>query len=400
VSDRRRAPLRPLRAARELRERLLPWILDQLNARTPKRHQVLLSVYPDTDASLPPLLDACRDLDARVVVLLTDPRNAVGTHVLDELGARAAVYRRGSLAAAWQYLRSSQVLFTHPVHESRRLASRQTVVNIWHGMPIKAIGMLDGQRDRVLAHWTLAGSEHFRPLMAEAFGIPLASVVALHSPRIEHLSRRHPDVWDRLGIDRSRVERVVVWMPTFRGREVGEGGAGVHSAPLLSADGMARLAELLDRRRCLLVLRRHPYEARSAPMSAPGIVELTDAVLEAGGAGIYDVLAEADGLISDVSSVWLDFLVLDRPVIIYFPDVASYTADRRLLLDPYESWTPGPLLRTEAELLSALDDAAAGIDRHAARRREVGRTLVGTPDANLSVRVLALAGVSSHRSAR
>ncbi len=367
--------------------------LDWLNAAVPKREQLLLNLFPDTDASLPPLLEACRDAEGRVVVLLTDPSNAVAARVRESLGARARVCRRGSLGAVWQYLRSRSVVFTHPVHDAGRLARRQTVVNVWHGMPIKAIGRLDGRQDVVLADWTLAGSEFYRPLLAEALGVPAESVVVLHSPRIEQLCRGHADVWDRLGLDRSTYDRVLVWMPTFRGREPERGGGGVSSPPLLSPDGVARLRELLARRRCLLVLRRHPYEAQAVPVSVPGVLELTDAVLEAAGVGIYEVLAEADGLVTDVSSVWLDFLLRDRPIVIWFPDLDAYTADRPLLLDPYEAWTPGPPLVDEDDLLAALDAVATGEDPFRLRRRLVRDVLMSAERAAPSLRVLALAGV-------
>jgi CDP-glycerol glycerophosphotransferase len=380
-------------AVRMLPRRLIRWSLDRLNAVLPKREQILLHLYPDTDGALPPILEACREVDARVVVLLTDPGTAVARHARDVLGARVVVCRRGSPAAAWHYVRSRYVIFSHLALLSGHLSSRQTLVNIWHGMPVKADGRLDRPQPPILADWTLASSEHFRPVMAEAMGVPLSSVVVLNSPRLEQLARRHPDIWRSLGISRSRWERVVVWMPTFRGRQPDQGGAGVKPAPLLSEDGIARLAAFLERRRCLLVLRRHPYEAQAAPLAVPGIIELTDADLEAAGAGIYEVLAEADGLITDASSVWVDYLVVDRPIIIYFPDLASFTADRSLVLDPYEQWTPGPVLQTEAEFLDALDAFAAGVDRHRSRRGAVRRTLVGEDFADLSVRVLALAGV-------
>ncbi len=126
-------------------------VLDLLNAVLPKREQLLLNLYPDTDASLPPLLEACRDVEGRVVVLLTDPTSTVADRVREALGTRVRVLPRGSLGAAWQYLRSGSVVFTHPVHTTARLSRRQTVVDVWHGIPIKAIGRLDGVQDAVLA---------------------------------------------------------------------------------------------------------------------------------------------------------------------------------------------------------------------------------------------------------
>jgi CDP-glycerol glycerophosphotransferase (TagB/SpsB family) len=75
-----------------------------------------------------------------------------------------------------------------------------------------------------------------------------------------------------------------------------------------------------------------------------GAVLLDDGVLEKSGLTLYGVIARAAGLITDVSSVGTDFLVLDRPIGYYFPDRASYLANRGVWPDDALEHLPGPLL--------------------------------------------------------
>ena len=78
--------MRP-RSTQELVHRALQVALEHLNQHLPKADRLLISAFPDTDASLPALLDACRDTDVPVVVLLTRPESAVGAQVREALGA-------------------------------------------------------------------------------------------------------------------------------------------------------------------------------------------------------------------------------------------------------------------------------------------------------------------------
>jgi CDP-glycerol glycerophosphotransferase (TagB/SpsB family) len=69
---------------------------------------------------------------------------------------------------------------------------------------------------------------------------------------------------------------------------------------------------------------------------------------------IYPLLREVDILITDYSSIYFDYLLLDRPVIFYPYDLLSYVADDRNLLFDYEAMTPGPKAFDFESLLSTL----------------------------------------------
>ncbi|MFT5202062.1 MAG: CDP-glycerol glycerophosphotransferase (TagB/SpsB family) [Candidatus Aldehydirespiratoraceae bacterium] len=69
-----------------------------------------------------------------------------------------------------------------------------------------------------------------------------------------------------------------------------------------------------------------------------------------------DVYPHADGMISDFSSAPFDFMLLERPVVYYIPDLESFTDQRPLMFD-IEDVAVGALCRDEAELSAALREA-------------------------------------------
>ena len=352
--------------------RLLTHLIRALNAAVPKKRQAILSLYPDFESSTAVLVAGLQRQRIDVVLVLTPAADRAAAPA----GVRTCV--EGTLPCVWAMMRSRWVLFTH-VHFAGLTIRRQRVINLWHGMPIKAIARLDGDDEPISADLTIASGSVFVPLLAEAFGVPETSVRVLPHPRLEALVSGDKRALCRLGIDPGRYRRILLWMPTYRGRspKAGDRDADTVSTGLFISAGMlAQLSELMVRHASLLLLRRHPYDTAGNPLAAPGVRELTDADLQAARVGAYEVLAGADGLISDISSVWIDFLYCDRPTLIYFPDRQEYEADRPLLLQPFDDWSPGPVITGEGALLSEVEAVLRGEDRHADRRREVAHRLI------------------------
>ena len=57
---------------------------------------------------------------------------------------------------------------------------------------------------------------------------------------------------------------------------------------------------------------------------------------------LYGVLGQARGLVTDYSSVWVDYLLLDRPLAFLVPDRDTYS--RALVPPDVLDWVPGELV--------------------------------------------------------
>ena len=86
---------------------------------------------------------------------------------------------------------------------------------------------------------------------------------------------------------------------------------------------------------------------------------------------LYAVLKYMDAMISDYSSVYFDFLLLDRPIIYYVPDLEEYQEKCRGFYEPYENLTAGIKTRTEEELIDAMQDVINGIDNYKEDRKRL-----------------------------
>src|SRR5699024_8041097 len=122
-----------------------------------------------------------------------------------------------------------------------------------------------------------------------------------------------------------------------------------------------------------LLVRPHYLNAMDIPRSMRSDVVDVSAVGDAN-----RVLMASDVLVTDYSSIMFDYLVLDRPIILYAYDYADYTQSARGTYFDLHTHAPGPLAMTQEKLTSELRKLVDGQDnrtevRSAFRDRFAGR---------------------------
>jgi len=272
-------------------------------------------------------------------------------------------------------------------------------VQLWHGISIKEIGLgnlrplreMSPNVAKVMA--TCGPFNHFIGTSAAQerefrrwFGLERYAPIGY--PRNDVLLREPTDA-DLIGVDTAVLEqarnarragsRVVLYAPTFR-----DARRGVWIAEA----GLERLATELKKRGDTLLVAMHPVEAplipqlRAAVPSARFVTPRTD---------LYPLLRETDVLVTDYSSIMFDFLLLDRPVILYRPDHADYVQHSRQLYDEkLLDAKPGPLTTTLDQLLDAVRTPDALGARHADDRAGLRQRLFDHADGSASARLNAL----------
>lgn len=296
-----------------------------LGSIIPKKNNfVVLSTYPDFDDTYLSLRDAAVGSGVTLIVLTNSnkPPEADCEWVV--------VAPKRSLKGIWLYHRSRFVLFTHGLYSNFKLINSQVVVNLWHGSPIKRIGLLDGkqQSDISKSHYVIADNFFFRKIMSLAFGLTEDRVLVIPHPRLDRLSSMkgepHPF--------RSIADKLVVWLPTYRSGKVGDVRSDGDpdydiGSGLVDLKGIDRKLIELD---AVCVIKPHPMAAASTGdfKGLQNIIVQTDGDLADMGFSLYQLLGCADMLITDISSVYFDFLSLDRPVALFFPDKHAYLSGR------------------------------------------------------------------------
>ncbi|MTV24597.1 hypothetical protein FTX61_04070 [Nitriliruptoraceae bacterium ZYF776] len=269
-------------------------------------------------------------------------------------GHRLTVRRKGSVRGYLAHLSSRWVFHTHGAYAfSDAVRGRRQVVALWHGMPIKAIGRLNRTSPNprpTFATASIATSQLWRYVVASAFGLDAHEVWVTGAPRCDVFDHPEARATDAATV-RARLEvgadqPLLVWLPTYRTQvDVGARGGPTSGRTFvddLPAGTLAALQAAAEARDAVVVVKLHPMDvlnrgdAAAAVAAAGGGDRLR--VLRADdwrreGIQLYDLLAASDALLSDVSSVVVDYLATDRPIGIVGFDPTTYDRERLLPVD-------------------------------------------------------------------
>ena len=333
-------------------------LVSLFNRLVPKQSKAVLAGFPDMEDSI---VELARQIalrrDLAIVVLVDRTRGNLPA----KLPTGVIVCRRKSLAGLFHYVTAKYVFFTHGLYLSPRPPASQICVNVWHGMPIKRIGHMLG-RTPPPSTFVLATSDMFRGLVGQSFGVSGSRILVTGIPRNDVLVRASSHaqtIKNRLGIDGRRGgPRLIVWLPTYRKavRGIVRTDGQVHQS-IFGMDDLdpGSFSDFLEAQNCLCIIKPHPMAADFADRhDSPGLKIWRDGDLDANGISLYELVGAADLLITDASSVYVDYLILDKPVVIAFPDLDEYRHSRGFALEPIEEYFAGPVVSTYDQLMQAI----------------------------------------------
>lgn len=113
--------------------------------------------------------------------------------------------------------------------------------------------------------------------------------------------------------------------------------------------------KFLEKNEIKLFLKLHPNDEKEEigkinKLKLNNLFVITEENLSAKDIDLYETLNSCDLLITDYSSIYFDYLILNRPIIFNPVDITEYSETRGFLLNPYDFWTPGPKVYTQEEL--------------------------------------------------
>jgi len=103
---------------------------------------------------------------------------------------------------------------------------------------------------------------------------------------------------------------------------------------------------------------------------------------------IYPLLPLTDCIITDYSSIYFDYLLINKPVIFFPYDYKKYIEYDRDLIFDYDTMTPGPKCYTQQELHNQIYNIVIkGTDSYYDRRQEIRKIAFDSVDGQASERI-------------
>jgi len=316
-------------------------------------------------------------------------------------------YKINSLKGYISILRSNCIIISSGLSDvlggiSRFFKVRK--VQLWHGTPLKKLESPDKGHNKKYKKYKkiykfllnklfpftkeadiiFATSEESKKSMALVFKTSKRNIFVTGYPRNDILFGKYPVKCDYLDNIRNKVnfKYVFAYLPTHRGE-------GKRKLDLFEKYGFDFniLQHSLETLNGIFIMKAHYCHkklnlniANKIPQRVyiPSDEELPD---------IYPLLKSVDILITDYSSVYFDFLLLNRPIIFTPFDIEEFTKNERELFYNYNDVTPGPKAKNWNEVLMYIKEAIENPKKYENERKKICKLFNTYNDANNSERV-------------
>ncbi len=242
-----------------------------------------------------------------------------------------------------------------------------TLVNLWHGIPLKHIefDIKKGPLQKIFnsplsliyaffkpylfknPHYVLSTSKTVSKIFSSAFRIKESQCLEFGYPRTDIFYRADANqnetpLYKRLKNLKTRESHtLIIYMPTWRSK----------NANFLqeALPDLKRLNDALASNAQTLVIKLHPNDLMRQK-------ELSNILFVNPKTDIYPLMELSDALITDYSSIYFDYLLLNKEIIFYPFDLQSYLSQDREFYFDYNEKTPGIKVRKFSELLDTLSN--------------------------------------------
>lgn len=265
---------------------------------------------------------------------------------------------------------------------------KYVIINLWHGVPLKKIGMCQENLSKVTRMYykylfadnysgVLTTSSELIPIMSKSFLVEQERIKVWGQPRNDILFIKKDGFQE---IQKyyfqehvPEFRKIVLYAPTFRDH------TSTKVFPFEEFENESTrehaintLLNTLEELKIFLCIRMHLYEQTGMEwlkeLDVPGsrIRFLNEDRIS----DIMEILNIFDLLITDYSSIYIDYLLVHKPLIFLPYDKEEYLADRGMNF-VYDQVTPGPKPKTYNELLNSLYELLYNQNNYEQQREEI-----------------------------
>lgn len=278
------------------------------------------------------------------------------------------VYKPLSLKYIYHIITSKYLMFGN--REIRWVdLKKQIVISLTHGIPIKSCkGKFPKEKT---FNYLLATSKKTIPIIAGEYCAPIEKCFVADLPRNDLLFEKNDKVEELI----KEYHKVIVWLPTYRKHK----SANIIDSnkqtpiPLLSESELEKLNQKLSKNNDIMILKFHPAEdvSKFKNIGYTNIKILTQEEFNKLDIHLYSLLAYTDILITDYSSVSLDYILLNRPIGYVLDDIEEYKDNRGFCIENIDDVIAGHKIKNSKELFTFIDEVSKDIDNYKEKRKKV-----------------------------
>lgn len=311
-------------------------LLNFICALLPMNNEIILESHPDLTCNTWPLfqfmLKKKLNKKIRITWLVNNPEQYEKIYNNLFNISFIEIKPKGFIKRLKKYIRCNRArcIITSNRHVSKNKVGKDQV-NIYldHGSPLKDCKAIFKSINFSCDYYISQGPLFVETIM-EQYDLNKTQVVCLGLPRNDELFTNKNSI-EILYDDINDFNKIIIWVPTFREhknkKRVDVDSHFPFGIPILYTENeIWQLNDYLLKRNVLLIIKPHPAQDLSVlkDFNSSNIRFLYNSDLEKYDIQTNELLAQTDAMISDYSSIYWDYLLLERPIGITLDDYEQY----------------------------------------------------------------------------
>ena len=302
------------------------------------------------------------------------------------------IIRKTSFLGVYYFCKSKYVFFTHGLFNDIDISKRQVHINLWHGMPLKNIGYLDNNSRVPKSNFVIATSKFFQEIMSKAFLIEKENVLITGQPRNDFLLSKKYNLQDLVNKKSTDFDKTILWMPTYRKSIIGDirkDGESNKMNDFFEEKNLLKLNEFFLSIKSICFIKLHPMDYLDVNdfITFSNIVFLNNSSFEEKGISLYSVLQKTDLLLTDFSSIYIDYLLLNKPIAFLISDFEQYSNSRGFVFKNPKEFMPGEIITNRDELIPFIEKVLCLKQDDFEEKRLLNKDIFHTPETKFSENV-------------
>lgn len=291
---------------------------------------------------------------------------------------------------------SKYCFYTH-LPLTHRIGKKQKKIFLTHGTPLKdSTGLFwNPQKNTdIITTSNFAGN-----LRCKTFNGGHELLRVLGFPRNDALYKSDKDT--DAYFESIRKDKLIIWLPTFKHHSLNSerrndfGDEKNQDISILSEKNMDKINKKLIMENTLLIIKFHPSQHMGyiTKKNYTNIIMMSNDELEKEGVDLYSLLGKSDALITDFSSVYLDYLLRGKPIGFELGDLESYQRGRGFLVDNPFEMMPGKRIFTIDDMIKFINEVSNDIDQYENDREKLKDRMHKYSDGESAKRIVDFFGL-------
>lgn len=267
-------------------------------------------------------------------------------------------YSRSSLKGLWYITRGKVAFCTEGINDISQLLNRKTkIIQLWHGMGIKAVGKESGwysktdsmikafKKNHAKWYW-LCASEEAKQKYMRSFNVPEKQFYITGQPKDDAFVKTQENSYIRELRETHQGAKIVVYLPTHRNF-----GKNKKINDVMSVETLEKVNDKLKSKNIVMIFKPHFHEFEKYKGYEKSFSNIIFATNKEKFGDVYEFLPSCDLLITDYSGIMFGYLATGNPIIYFTYDYDDYLSGDAGFCYDFNDITYGPVCKTWDEVV-------------------------------------------------